>query len=112
MKLRIVFLFVMLSVSLTVAAQKAAPANDPFHDKDGNTWHQLFLDFKATDILELKYLNPDEPVDGILSPDGLSILIKNYPGNRAVKAVLKMPDGESKEVSKGKCFIDPVVFYL
>jgi hypothetical protein len=105
-------LFYMLFTCASVFAQQGNQQEDPFHDKDGNTWHQLFLDFKAEEILELNYLNSTQPVEGELAPDGLSILIKNYPGDQAVKAVLKLPDGESKEVSKGKCFIDPVLFYL
>jgi hypothetical protein len=111
MKFRIC-LFYLLFTCAHGFAQQGEPPADPFLDKDGNTWHQLFLDFKADEILELNYLNSTEPVEGELSPDGLSILIKNYPGDQAVKAILKLPDGASKEVSKGKCFIDPVLLYL
>jgi hypothetical protein len=94
------------------AFSQSTPEKDPFRDHDGNTWHQMNLDFKADEIIEIRYINSDDPVDGTLSPDGTSILIKNYPGDRAVKVLLKTSDGSSREISKGKCFIDPVLQYL
>ncbi len=85
---------------------------DIFHDKDGNTYHQIFLDFKVKEILELKYATDSLPVDGKLSVDGYSIIIKNYPGDKSIKAKLIDEKGEEKEVSKSRCFIDPVILNL
>jgi len=83
-----------------------------FHDSEGNTYHQLFFDFKVKEILELKYTTDESPVDGKLSVDGFSIILKNYPGEKAVKVKLIDEKGETKEITKSRCFIDPVILQL
>ena len=101
---------ILLFICNNASAQ--AQERDPFRDADGNSWHQLHLDIEAGEILELIYLNPEEPAEGIISPDGKSVLLKNYPGNRAVKVRYTDKNGSTQELSKGKCFIDPVLQYL
>lgn len=106
------FMIVLFAAVGSANGQSNVPERDPFRDQNGNTWHQFHLDFPAIEILKMEYINSTEPVDGILSPDGTSILIKNYPGDKSVKVVLKTANGEPQEVSKSKCYIDPVLQYL
>ena len=85
---------------------------DHFRDSEGNTYHQLFVDFHISEILDIKYADDESPVEGELSTDGYSVVIKNYPGNCTVKLRVKIDSGEEKEVSKSRCFIDPVLLEL
>jgi hypothetical protein len=85
---------------------------DGFHDADGNTYHQLFLDYKVQEILEMNYGTDTQPVQGELSSDGFSVIIRNYPGNQSVKLKVKDEHGEVREVVKSKCYIDPVLLHL
>lgn len=86
---------------------------DPYVDSEGNKWHQLYLDFQATELIDLQ-LTPDSTsnIDGELSPDGYSIIIKNYPGNRSVKVRVRDEMGQEKEFIRSRCFIDPVLLHL
>lgn len=86
---------------------------DPYVDQEGNKWHQLYLDFRATELIEMKFA-PDSTsnIDGQLSPDGYSIIIKNYPGNRSVKVKVRDEMGQERELIKSRCFIDPVLLHL
>lgn len=109
--INVIFLFIFFTcLSFRATAQSNSP--DPFHDKDGNTYHQLFFDFKVKEILELNYTTDDLPVDGKLSVDGFSVILKNYPGDKAVRVKLIDEQGETKEVTKSRCFIDPVILQL
>lgn len=86
---------------------------DPYVDSEGNKWHQLYLDFRATELIEMQYA-PDSTmnVQGELSPDGYSITIKNYPGDRSVKVKVRDEWGQEKVVIRSRCFIDPVLLHL
>ncbi|HEX5001944.1 MAG TPA: hypothetical protein VFW78_05575 [Bacteroidia bacterium] len=103
------FLFFFHQVSF---AQSESKPIDVFHDAEGNTWHKMYLDTKASEIISIEYLNSSDPVDGILDPSGDAILIKNYPGDKAVKVIYREYTGNEHETSKGKCFIDPVLLAL
>ena len=87
---------------------------DYFHDEDGNTYHQLYLDDQAKEIIEYEFLNSEgsENSDVELSVDGYSVIIKNYPGNVAVSVTIRLINGELKEVLRSKCHIDPVVLII
>ncbi|MBK8874003.1 MAG: hypothetical protein IPN13_08820 [Bacteroidetes bacterium] len=105
-----VILFFCLLGGSVFAQQQKQP--DIFKDADGNTYHQLFLDFEATELLKLNYTLDEAPVDGVLSTDGYSIIIKNYPGDKSVKALIKDESGAEKEITKSRCFIDPIILQL
>jgi hypothetical protein len=107
------FILLLFSVLWNVGpafAQK--PAIDPFHDENGNTYHQLFVDFRITEIIDIKYTIDNAPVEGELSADGYSVIIKNYPGDRSVILKVKDDSGQEKEITKSRCFIDPVLLQL
>ncbi|MBL0342086.1 MAG: hypothetical protein IPP71_14870 [Bacteroidetes bacterium] len=103
-------MILFLGTADAVFAQSKTP--DIFHDAKGDSYHQLFLDFKAKTLLELKYTTDDSLIEGELSVDGFSVILKNYAGDKAVKVKVLNEAGEEKEVSKSKCFIDPVILQL
>ena len=103
----------LIIVLASHAGQCQSPVEtDMFKDANGNTYHQMFLDFQADRLLDLHINNDEEKLEGELTEDGYSILIKNYPGNKSVKARVLDMDGNEKEVIKSKCFIDPVLMPL
>ncbi len=102
---------VLFSVCFTDSYAQSRSA-DLFHDAEGNSYHQLFVDFHIVEIIEMKYMVDDTPVDGEISTDGYSVIIKNYPGDRSVKLIIKDDAGAQKEVIKSRCFIDPVILEL
>ena len=99
------------SLMLSDVSAQSKPA-DMFHDGDGNTFHQVFLDFQATEILEMNYPVDGTPVEGELTSDGFSVVIKNYPGDKSIKLKVVTASGEIKEITKSRCFIDPVLLHL
>jgi hypothetical protein len=102
---------VFFSISTICSTAQSIP-RDGFHDADGNTYHQLFLDFQVKEILEMNYGTATQPVQGELSKDGFSVIIRNYPGNQSVKLKVMDQKGEIQEVVKSKCYIDPVLLHL
>jgi hypothetical protein len=105
----IIVFFFMLAGHTGLFAQQV---RDPFHDSEGNSYHQLFLDFRATEIIELKYATDGTDVQGTLSVDGYSVVIKNYPGDCSVKVKARDEAGLERETTRSKCFIDPVLLEL
>jgi len=112
MKTRIVALLIFFTLGGFKYASAQQKSTDIFHDENGNTYHQVFLDFHITEIIEIKYTIDESPVEGELSTDGYSVIIKNYPGDKSVKLIVKDDTGAQKEVVKSRCFIDPVILEL
>ncbi len=107
------FIAILLVSSCAFAGSlRAQQCKDLFHDAEGNTYHQLFLDFKATEIIDLKYTPDGTSAIGTLSVDGYSVVIKNYPGDCSVKVKARDESGQEREVTRSRCFIDPVLLEL
>jgi hypothetical protein len=102
----------VIFLCLGLGSLRAQSVRDPFHDADGNTFHQLFLDFRATQLIEMQYATDSSCAEGTLSPDGFSVVIRNYPGNRSVRVKVLDEQGKEREVTRSKCFIDPVLLEL
>jgi len=102
---------VVAPLFLSAQEQKVA---DYFHDEEGNTYHQLYLDEQAKELLEFEFMNHDglKKPEVELSVDGYSVIIKNYPGNVSVILIVRLMNGELKEVVRSKCHIDPVVLII
>jgi hypothetical protein len=113
MKISGVILCILLISATTVYAQQEH-AVDYFHDEYGNSYHQLYLDFQADELIELKYANDESgtKLEGDLSADGYSVIIKNYHGTKPVSVKVKLADGKTEEVLRSKCHIDPVILVL
>ena len=105
---------VLFSILCHAAATTAWGQNsaDHFHDAEGNTYHQLFLDFHVDRLIDIRYATDEQPVDGKLSADGYSVIIKNYTADKSVKLKVTTDAGAEKEITKSRCFIDPVFMEL
>ncbi len=112
MKTGFISLMVVLFSILGTTSYAQSKTTDLFHDAEGNSYHQLFVDFHISEIVDMKYTIDDTPVDGHLTTDGYSVIIKNYPGDRSVKLIILDDTGVQKEVIKSRCFIDPVILEL
>ena len=112
MKTRTILLLFALTVAGVNFSMAQQTTSDHFHDAEGNTYHQLFVDFRIAEIIEMKYSSDSAPVEGELSADGYSVIIKNYPGDKSVTLIVKDATGLRKEFTKSRCFIDPVLLEL
>ena len=71
--------------------------------------HQFYLTEPAIKILEIQYDKDCIPVNGRLSEDGKTVLIKDYAEHSRIYVKILKADGKVEEISKSPCFIDPVV---
>jgi hypothetical protein len=71
--------------------------------------YQIFLKQPAKEIKLLMYERNFLPVQGKLSEDRKSIIMKNYEQGTKVHVKVTYDDGTVDEFVKSPCFIDPVV---
>ena len=69
---------------------------------------QIFLSQPAKAIRLLMYEKDFTPIQGKLSDDKKSIIIKNYKSGTKVHVKVEYEDGTIDEFVKSPCFIDPV----
>lgn len=69
--------------------------------------YQLFLDFKIQSIQKIEYEKENKRLEGYLDEDKSSIVLDNYDGKSRVKVTCKDIFGETHEIIKSRCFIDP-----
>jgi len=69
--------------------------------------YQLFLDFKIQSIQKIEYEKEKKTLEGYLDEDKSSIVLDNYDGKSRVKVTCKDLFGETHEIIKSRCFIDP-----
>jgi len=114
MFIRSLFILVILHFSCSQIIAQEQNVVDYFHDEHGNTYHQLYLDDKVTDLIEIKYYNDEQDIeiDGEISADGYSLIIKNYQIPKTVSVKVLLENGEIKEILRSKCHIDPVILVL
>ena len=70
---------------------------------------QIFLSQPAKIIRLLMYEKDFTPIQGKLSEDRKSIIIKNYKTGSKVHVKVEYEDGTIDEFIKSPCYIDPVV---
>src|SRR5690349_8233922 len=92
------FTAIMIS-SFSVTAQEQKQTKD----------YQIFLKQPAKEIKLLMYEKNFTPIQGILSEDRKSIIMKDYLRGNKVYAKVVYDDGSEEEFTKSPCFIDPVV---
>ena len=92
-------LLLIFSVTLYADGPESAPKRD----------HQIHLSKPAKEIKLMLYDKSFLPVQGILSEDRKSIIIKNYVKGSRVRVKVEYEDGTVDEFVKSPCFIDPVV---
>ena len=96
-------LFVFAFISFCSSAQTDDDKSKP------KTYYQIYLKQPAKKI---KLLMDDKkllPVQGIISDDKKSIILKNYEKGTKVRVVVVYEDGKEDEFIKTPCYIDPVV---
>ncbi|CAN5561947.1 hypothetical protein BH11BAC1_BH11BAC1_04020 [soil metagenome] len=81
--------------------------------KDGEakpkTDFQIFLKQPAKEIKLLMYEKNFLPIQGKLSEDHKSIIMKNYENGSKVHVKVLYDDGTEEDFIKSPCYIDPVV---
>ena len=70
---------------------------------------QIYLKQPAKSIRLLMYEKNFVPIQGILSKDKKSIIIKNYEAGSKVHVKVEYEDGTVDEFIKSPCYIDPVI---
>jgi len=93
----------MLLFVFTVNAQ-----SDPINPIN-KTEYQIFLKQPAKEIKLLMYEKNFTPIQGILSEDRKSIIMKNYENGSKVHVKVLYDDGSEEEFTKSPCYIDPVI---
>jgi hypothetical protein len=79
-------------------------------DKNDNSKDfQIFLKQPAKSIQLLMYEKDFTPIQGKLSKDKKSIIIKNYEKGSKVRVKVLYEDGTIEEFIKSPCYIDPVI---
>lgn len=109
MKTKIILTILLTSILYTqqITAQNT-PTNTqqtPTNTQQTPTLHQLHLPKPAIKIGVLHHRD-GEVLDGELSPDGLTIIIKNYIRRNAVEVEVLFKDGTQEKISRSPCLID------
>ena len=71
--------------------------------------YQIFLKQPAKEIKLLMYENNFLPIQGKLSEDRKSIIMKNYENGSKVHVKVLYDDGTEEDFVKSPCYIDPVI---
>lgn len=71
--------------------------------------YQIYLKQPAVEIKEIQYNKDCTPVKGTLSPDGKTIIMKDYEKGKQVYIKVTYEDGTTEEFTKSSCFIDPLI---
>lgn len=71
--------------------------------------YQIHLVKPAKAIRLLMYEKDFTPIQGIISEDKKSIIIKNYKSGSKVHVKVEYEDGSIDDFVKSPCFIDPVI---
>jgi len=102
----LIVLVACFSASLSKAQTKIIvdqKDSDPYvHDT-----YQMFVDFEIQSIQKIEYEKELKPLKGYLDEDKTSIVLDNYDGKSRVKVTCKDIFGETHEIIKSRCFIDP-----
>lgn len=71
--------------------------------------YQISLPHPAKEIKLLLYDKSFLPIQGKLSEDKRSVILKNYEQGNRVRLKVVYEDGTEEEILKSPCFIDPVI---
>lgn len=71
--------------------------------------YQIFLKQPAKEIKLLMYEKSFLPIQGKLSEDRKSILMKDYDPGSKVRVKVIYEDGTEEDFTKSPCYIDPVI---
>jgi hypothetical protein len=93
--------FLLICISVSIEAQD--------HSEKKISDYQIFLSRPAKSIKLLMYEKNFVPIQGKLSEDRKSIIIKNYETGSKVHVKVEYDDGTFDEFVKSPCYIDPVI---
>jgi len=88
-KITLAFLFLIIPFG----AMAQENQSDYFRDRNGDTWHQLFLEIKGAELLEMKYLKDTVLIQGELASDCFSVVFRNYNGKGPVTLSIRDSTG-------------------
>ncbi len=77
-----------------------------------NRDYQIYLKQPAKSIKLLMYEKDFTPIQGIISEDKKSVIIKNYKKGSKVHVKVEYEDGTVEEFVKSPCYIDPVITFV
>jgi hypothetical protein len=101
--LKISLLFIFISLSNHVLASGDSTQTKPRQD------YQIFLKQPAKQIKLIMYEKNFLPIQGKLSEDRRSVIMKDYEGGNRVHVKVVYEDGTEDEFVRSPCYIDPVV---
>lgn len=99
--IRWIFFTLFLVYSNALFSQDSKPVQ--------RTDYQIFLKQPAKEIKLLMYEKSFLPIQGKLSEDRKSIIMKDYETGSKVHVKVLYEDGSEEEFTKSPCFIDPVI---
>lgn len=70
---------------------------------------QIYLKQPAREIKHLMYEKNFLPIQGKLSEDRKSVILKNYEDGNKIRIKVIYDDGTEEEFTKSPCYIDPVI---
>ena len=70
--------------------------------------YQIFLNKPVKNIRHIMYEKNFIPIQGVISEDKKSLIMKNYEPGSKVRVSVEYEDGTVEEFIKSPCFIDPV----
>ena len=100
---KIILLSFLVLAAFTKISGQSAPQRQEY---------QIHLDHPGKSIQLLMYEKDFRPIQGILSEDKKSIIIKNYEKGSKVHVKIEYEDGSVDEFVRSPCFIDPVIAFL
>lgn len=101
MRLVIVIAMLLCFTAVSAQSENKKPVN--------KTDFQIFLKQPAKKIKLLMYEKDFIPIQGTLSEDKKSIIMKDYDQNSKVHVKVLYEDGSEEEFTKSPCYIDPVI---
>jgi hypothetical protein len=97
----------LITFIFTYGFQNVSGSNDSLKVQKQD--YQIYLKQPAKSIKLLMYEKDFTPIQGIISEDKKSIIIKNYKTGTRVHVKVEYEDGTFEEFVKSPCFIDPVI---
>ncbi len=99
----------LLLVFLAMSGHLFAVVDSTQVETDKKPDYQIHLKQPAKEIKLLMYEKNFLPIQGKLSEDHKSVIMKDYQGGSKVRIKIIYEDGTEDEFVRSPCFIDPVV---
>lgn len=122
---KILYLFSLILITSMVFAQapnrpNVSPSSNPSPNKvetpkddfqDTQEWYQIHFDKPIEKIEEIFYDKEKTPIEGEISRDRKTVILKSYSKKARVKVrlIFEGTGGVVESVTKSSCFIDPVI---